>query len=311
MNKVVIIYGPTASGKTSLSLKLASILNAPIINMDSKQIYYHLNELTASPSPQEQKSIDHYLFNYQSANYESNVENWYREVENLLNSGIYKNYILVGGSGFYLKYFLTPGLHNQNSIIYQELINNYLHSFTWQDIVKILDFNNNPISRFMPHFNDKFRQFNYLKSYFQGKFSSENLLTVDIKEPMEKNLLASSIVMKKILIIVNPPLWQLQENIQIRTPTLLSSNTKEEALFIHHNLCYSNNFRSIIGFSELMDNSLKHQEVISKIELKTFSYAKKQRKWISQFMNYNPILLENPNSREILSHLNSRIFEDY
>ena len=60
-NHVIIIIGPTASGKTDLGFYLAQRLNAEIINADSRQVYRHMDIRTAKPSITMQKTIPHYL----------------------------------------------------------------------------------------------------------------------------------------------------------------------------------------------------------------------------------------------------------
>ena len=63
MSKIVLIQGPTASGKSSLALSLAQQLNAPIISADSRQFYRELNVGTAKPSKEELELVEHFLFN--------------------------------------------------------------------------------------------------------------------------------------------------------------------------------------------------------------------------------------------------------
>ena len=61
MNKLIIIQGPTASGKSSLALNLAQQINAPIISADSRQFYRELSIGTAKPSPKELSMARHYF----------------------------------------------------------------------------------------------------------------------------------------------------------------------------------------------------------------------------------------------------------
>ena len=88
----IIILGPTASGKTSISIKLAKLLNTEIINADSMQIYKNLNIGTAKPSKSEQDGIKHNLLDFVEPNKEFSVEQ-YRElalpiIKNLINNKI-------------------------------------------------------------------------------------------------------------------------------------------------------------------------------------------------------------------------------
>jgi tRNA dimethylallyltransferase len=62
LSKIILISGPTASGKSSLAVKLAKKINGEIINADSMQVYKQLKVLTARPKKQEQKNIKHHLY---------------------------------------------------------------------------------------------------------------------------------------------------------------------------------------------------------------------------------------------------------
>ena len=65
-SKIILIAGPTASGKSKFAIKLAKKINSEIINADSMQIYKQLNILTARPNKKEQKIIKHHLYGFQS-----------------------------------------------------------------------------------------------------------------------------------------------------------------------------------------------------------------------------------------------------
>ena len=101
MKKVVTIVGPTASGKTSLSIKLAKKFNAEIINGDSVQIYKELNIGSAKIKSAEMENIKHHLFDVVSVNDNFSVFNYQKLVREKLNE-INKPFI-VGGTGLYIK----------------------------------------------------------------------------------------------------------------------------------------------------------------------------------------------------------------
>ena len=103
--KVIVICGPTASGKTSLSIELAKQINGEIVSCDSMQIYKDMTIGTAKPTPEEMQGIKHYLIDcvspeqrYSVAEYKKDAEN---AIEKIISEG--KVPIVVGGTGLYLE----------------------------------------------------------------------------------------------------------------------------------------------------------------------------------------------------------------
>ena len=108
--KVIVICGPTASGKTALGVELAKKINSEIISCDSMQIYKDMSIGTAKPTKQEMQGIKHYLIDIISPNERFSVADYKLEakkaIKEILNKG--KTPIIVGGTGLYL-----------NSLIYE------------------------------------------------------------------------------------------------------------------------------------------------------------------------------------------------
>ena len=104
INTIYVIAGPTATGKSDFSIKLAKKIGGVVINSDSMQVYKNLEILTARPSKLEMKNIDHYLYGYVDGAERYNVEKWCVDSSNLINKVSKKNLtpILVGGTGLYI-----------------------------------------------------------------------------------------------------------------------------------------------------------------------------------------------------------------
>ena len=103
-NKIIVICGPTASGKTSLSIELAKKIDGQIVSADSMQIYDEINIGTAKPSKEEMQGIKHYLIGnvpitkrYSVSDFKKDAE---EAIEQILKDG--KNPIVVGGTGLYI-----------------------------------------------------------------------------------------------------------------------------------------------------------------------------------------------------------------
>ena len=109
--KVVLIAGPTASGKSALALEVAEELGGVIINADSMQVYRDLRIITARPTTDDEKRIPHRLYGHVDAAENYSVGRWCRDVEAALGDVIAQGRVpvLVGGTGLYFK-ALTMGL---------------------------------------------------------------------------------------------------------------------------------------------------------------------------------------------------------
>ncbi len=102
--KVIVICGPTASGKTALSIQLAQKINGEIISSDSMQIYKDMNIGTAKPDKQEMQGIKHYLLDFVEPNQRYSVADYKKDAENAIEDILQKGKvpIIVGGTGLYV-----------------------------------------------------------------------------------------------------------------------------------------------------------------------------------------------------------------
>ena len=80
-SKIILISGPTASGKTELAIKLAKKIEGEIINADSMQIYKELKILTARPNKIDTKKVKHHLYGIKSVNSKFSTGYWLKEVK--------------------------------------------------------------------------------------------------------------------------------------------------------------------------------------------------------------------------------------
>ena len=110
---VIFILGPTAIGKSSLSLRIAKKNKCAIINADSMQVYKELKILTARPSYQDQKIAPHHLYGHVSGTNRYNVAKWCNETISILKKNYQKKIlsIIVGGTGLYIQ-TLINGIAN-------------------------------------------------------------------------------------------------------------------------------------------------------------------------------------------------------
>jgi tRNA dimethylallyltransferase len=117
INTVYVIAGPTATGKSDLSISLAKKISGAVINSDSMQVYENLEILTARPTLSEMKNINHHLYGFVDGRERYNVERWCNDASEIIKKTSAKNLtpILVGGTGLYIN-TLINGLVDLPSI---------------------------------------------------------------------------------------------------------------------------------------------------------------------------------------------------
>ena len=110
-SKIILISGPTASGKTNFSIKLAKKINGEIINADSMQVYKELKILSARPDPKKYQNIKHHLYGFHSVKNNFSTGDWLKHVIKKIKEVKKRRRIpiFVGGTGLYFK-ALTDGL---------------------------------------------------------------------------------------------------------------------------------------------------------------------------------------------------------
>ena len=104
-SKIILISGPTASGKSKFAVQLAKKINGEVINADSMQIFKELKILTARPQRNDLKKIKHHLYGFKSVKDNYSTGNWLNDAKKKINNIKKKNKIpiLVGGTGLYFK----------------------------------------------------------------------------------------------------------------------------------------------------------------------------------------------------------------
>jgi len=104
-SKIILISGPTASGKSNFAIQLAKKINGEVINADSMQIFKELKILTARPQQNDLKNIKHHLYGFKSVKDNYSTGNWLNDAKKKINNIKKKNKIpiLVGGTGLYFK----------------------------------------------------------------------------------------------------------------------------------------------------------------------------------------------------------------
>lgn len=141
---VIVIAGPTTTGKSSLAIKLAKEINGEILNADSRQIYRELNIGTARPTSEEMLDITHHLYGHISVRETYNIYKYQQDVKKVLKEiAKEKTPILVGGSGLYIdsvifNYKLNQNEETQIDLVRREKLNK-LNIKELQNLIKEID----------------------------------------------------------------------------------------------------------------------------------------------------------------------------
>ena len=163
---IIVITGPTAVGKTKLSVELAKKVNGEIINADSTQIFKRLDIATAKVTEEEKENIPHHLLDIKDINEEYTVFDYQKDCRNKIKEILSKNKtpILIGGTGLYIKAALYDYKFNKETI--KNDYSDYSNEKLYEKLLKI-----NPETNI--HKNNRKRIERELDKYSNNSFNQE------------------------------------------------------------------------------------------------------------------------------------------
>ena len=275
-SKIVLIYGPTASGKSNFAIKLAKKINGEIINADSMQVYKELKVLSARPFKKNFQKIKHHLYGFQSVKKNFSTGDWLKLVnQKILEIKKRKKVpILVGGTGLYFK-SLIEGLVNIPNIPikFREKIRS-LHKKIgsknfFLKLVKI-----DPLAKKHINLSDTQR---VIRAYEVKKFTKKSLY--DWFQNTKSNYEQKDFYK----IYIDFPRDELIKKITSRTVEMIKKGAiLEVKKFIKLKVAKNKSVNKAIGVTEIkeyIDKKIQINEVIEKISIKTRQYAKRQTTW--------------------------------
>lgn len=275
--KVIVISGPTASGKTALSIELAKKIDGEIISSDSMQIYKEMNIGTAKVTEEEACGIKHYLVDcispdkrYTVSDFKNDAE---KAIEEILAKG--KTPIVVGGTGLYVN-SLIYGIEYQ----YMELDEQYRNELMekaedLQELEKLWNKANEIDAQAMQKIskNDKKRIIRVLEIYkATGKNKTEQEILSRQKE----------IKYDYKLFVVTIDREKLYDKINRRVDIMIQQGLEKEVKEIITKYPKLPTAMQSIGYKEVVeyfDGTLTRNEMIDKIKQETRRYAKRQLTW--------------------------------
>ena len=281
-SKIILISGPTASGKSNFAINLAKKVNGEIINADSMQVYKQLKILSARPNPTKYQKIKHHLYGFHNVKKNFSTGNWLKlvieKIEKIKQRK--KTPILVGGTGLYFK-ALTDGLVKipnipikiRNQIRAQQL--KIGQDKFYKKLLKI-----DPTSKNIINPTDPQRS---IRAY-EVKFYTQKSI-----HEWYKNTKSNFQKSDFYKIYIDFPRMELIERINLRSKEMIKNGAvKEVKNFVKLKVKKDKSVNKAIGINEIrqyLNNEKELGEIIENISIKTRQYAKRQSTWARSNMN--------------------------
>jgi len=301
--KVILLAGPTASGKSELAIKLAQHFNGEIINADSMQIYKEFSIITSKPNLQDTKIIKHHLYGFNPVKKKFSTGHWLQmainKIEEQWKDG--KTPIVVGGSGLYFK-ALTDGLvkipdiPNDLRTEIRELHKKIGQKNFYNKLIKL-----DPLVKKFLLASDSQRS---MRAYEVKKLTNKSLFTFTKKTKSNFD--------KKIfkILFINMPRELLHKKIDKRVEKMFAEGVVAEVRdFLKMKVNKELSSNKIIGIKEIKDyidgkiTLIKAKELI---KLKTRQYAKRQFTWARGHMRSWEMIYA-PNSNDLFKQAINKI----
>ena len=285
--KIILLAGPTASGKSKLALLLAKKINGELINADSMQIYKEFKVLSSRPNQKEEKIIKHHLYGFLSVTKYFSVGDWLIDVKKKINL-CHRNQkvpIIVGGTGLYFNAIIKgiskiPTIDNKTRRYVRKLFLTLGHKRFYK---KLLEIDPKVKSKLLP--TDSQRTQRAYEVVLKTKKSLFDWIDNTKSDFLHFEL-------KKIFLDI--PRADLLKRISLRTESMFKNNcVKEVKKFNLLRLNKDLSANKLIGIQEIkahLKGSISLHQCKELINIKTRQYAKRQNTWARGHMkNWNKL----------------------
>ena len=289
--KIILLAGPTASGKSKLAIHLAKKVNGEIINADSMQVYKEFSILSSRPTNHEIKKVKHHLYGTISVKKNFSAGDWLREAKNKINICLKKKKtpIIVGGTGLYFN-TITKGISKIPDIdiktrskvrtLYNRLGNQKFYE-------KLLELDPNVKNKILPTDSQRTQR------AYEVKLKTKKSLFEWIANTKSEFL---NFDLKKIFVDI--PRDELLQKISKRTELMFKENCiaevkKFNGLRINKSLS-ANKLIGVHEINQYLKGMISLNECRELINIKTRQYAKRQNTWARGHMkNWNKLYSKN------------------
>ena len=281
---VIAVVGPTASGKTSLSIEIAKRFNGQVVSADSMQIYEKMNIATAKPTEDEMQGVPHHLIGFQPIDKKFSVAEYVQLanecIEKIHNAGDLP--VIAGGTGLYID-SLLQNIQFSKEESNTEIRNELTEMFQEKGAEYMLNWLNeiDPETASRLHLNDKSRIIRALEIYkLTGKTLTEQKVLSRLEEtPYDVLYVGINYRDRNVL----------YDRINLRVDLMLQNGLLEEAEEFY-NIPADKTACQAIGYKELApyfrgDATL--EDCVEKLKLETRHYAKRQLTWFRKNENVN------------------------
>ena len=292
-NKLIILAGPTASGKTSVSIDLAKRLGGEIISADSMQVYKYMDVGTAKISVEEMQGVKHHLIDVLDPKEDFNIVKFQNMVKCSIEEIVKNGHIpiLVGGTGFYIQsviYDIDFNNEDDNSSVRKKLEEEYdtFGADFMHEKLKKIDI----VSAQNIHKNNKKRIIRAIEYFLMNNepISSHNEVQREKKSPYDYRFF-----------VLNPPRDILYERINKRVDIMVENGLVDEVKKLREmGLSTANISMQGIGYKEIieyLDGEVSLETAIENIKQNTRHMAKRQVTW---FKRENDVIYVDPFSFE-------------
>lgn len=297
MEEVIVIVGPTCSGKTYLSLRLAEILKSEIISADSRQIYKFLNIGTAKPSSDQVKKIKHHFIDDLKPDDDFNASKFAERTKIILEELIRQNKIpvVVGGSGLYIKALIDGISESADTDIelrreFLELRRKFGNNYLYEELKKVDDMS---AAKMLPqNWKRVIRALEVLK--LSGK---------PIWQHHDNQTISKKFNYRQIGLLWDRKI--LYQNIEERVDQMIGSGLVDEVESILKS-GYSKDLNSLntVGYKEIiqyLDDEISLDRAVELIKRNTRRYAKRQMTWFNADKRINWSNINSVNDLDLLA----------
>jgi tRNA dimethylallyltransferase len=296
--KIIAIVGPTASGKTNISIQIAKKLDGEIISADSRLVYKDFNIGTAKPTKEEAAEIPHYLIDVESPLITYTVGRYKQEAGEQIKKILNKNKIpiIVGGTGFYVKALLEglniPDVDPDEN--FRQEMKDFVEKFGWQGIYKKLE-QEDPETAKRLYPQDVFR---IIRALEVKKVSGQKMSELQTVSESEYDMLYFGLNTEDREF--------LYERINRRVLLMIEQGLIEEVEGLIQKYGRTAPLLKTLGYKEIceyFDGNYTLEETIAKIQQNTRKFAKRQLTWFRANKKINWFFIDRMRSYEIVAEI--------